>query len=152
MFDLYRRSRQIENATTLKAYESESILSSCCLARVFHAASVFVCSLKNDRASEMGRSSESCQSLEPFWPAQQGSTQLDLDQWEELEKECGSVFASMYGRFQRYPHDTSPGTFAQPSDKIPTRTLGLLLAACCCFCLLLCCCWLAAVYVPLFVR
>ena len=136
------------------------------LTGVFHAASVFCVVLEQtDRgrpkkdtsktcsaASEMGRSSESCQSLEPFWPAQQGSTQLDLDQWEELEKECGSVFASMYGRFQRYPHDTSPGTFAQPSDKIPTRTLGLLLAACCCFCLLLCCCWLAAVYVPLFVR
>ena len=40
-------------------------------------------------------------------------------------------------------NDTSQGVFSQPHDKIPTRTLGLLLACWCfwwCWC---CCCWLA---------
>ena len=48
----------------------------------------------------------------------------------KVGKECGSAFASMYGRLQRYPNDTSQGMFSPPHDKIPTRTLGLLLACC----------------------
>ena len=39
-------------------------------------------------------------------------------------------------------NDTSQGVFSQPHDKIPTRTLGLLLA-CWCFWWCWCCCWLA---------
>ena len=61
--------------------------------------------------------------------------------WEELGKECGSVFASMYGRFERYPNNASKGTFSQPNDKIPARNYTWPAAACCgCFCWR----WLAA--------
>ena len=73
-------------------------------------------------------------------PAGRGSTQLDLDHGQSSGKSADPFLLPCMGDL----NDTSQGVFSQPHDKIPTRTLGLLLACWCfwwCWC---CCCWLAA--------